>query len=97
MSQQGLGLGLGGLGRDKGFLCRDRVLLALCFDRGRCRDKMWSRSGGFMLRPRNCVATGWHNGHALVCTTNEFCHDREFSFATDFLKFSVVIENSLSR
>ena len=55
VSRQGLELGLGGLGRnrgflyrDRGFLCRNRVLLVLCRDRGRCRDRMWSRLGGLV-------------------------------------------------
>ena len=41
VSRQGLELGLGGLGRN-------RVLLVLCRDRGRCRDRMWSRLGGLV-------------------------------------------------
>ena len=50
---------LSGLGRDRGLLCRDRALLALCRDRGLCRDKVWSRPGSLVSRHRNCLTIGW--------------------------------------
>ena len=42
-----------------------------------------------MSRHINCVATGWCDGRAPVCTEDKLCRNREFSVATDFLKFSV--------
>ena len=36
------------LGRDRGFLYRDRALLALCRDHGLCHDRVWSRLGGLV-------------------------------------------------
>ena len=78
MSRHGLGLGLGGLGRDRGFLYRDIVLLALCRDRGWCHDKMWSRSKGLVSKHRNCVATERCNESSL-CAVDEFCRDRDRS------------------
>ena len=44
VSRLGLGLGLGDLGP------LDKVLLVMCCDRGWCRDRMWSRPGGLVLR-----------------------------------------------
>ena len=83
MLRHGLGLGLGGLGRDKGFLCRDRVLLALC------RDRMWSRPRGFVSRPKNCVATGYRDGRIPVCrhmssvvTENSLSRQRSFGLVS---------------
>ena len=96
-SRQGLGLGRDGLGRDRGFLCHDKVLLVMCRDRGRCCNRMWSRPRGLVSRHRNCVAIGLRDGRAPTSTTDEFCRDRESFVTIDFLKFSVGIENSLSR
>ena len=77
MSRQGLGLGLGGWGCDKGLLYHDKVLLVLCRDRGRCRDKMWSRPGGLMSRHNNCVVIGWRNGRARrALSARCSAHDR---------------------
>ena len=105
MPRQGLGLGLGGLGCDRGFLYCDRVLLLLCRGHGRGRDRMWSRLGGLTLQRKNCVDTGWHYGRAPACPTDELrrdrefsvavdelCCDREFFVATNFLKFFVKAE-----
>ena len=98
VSRQGLGLGLGGLShdrgflcrdtvhnRDRGFLCRDRVLLALCRDRGRCRDKIWLRQEGLVSQHINYVAIGRRNECALYAA-NEFCRDKSlFYFSTKSL------------
>ena len=45
-----------------------------------------------MSRPRNCVAIGWCNDHTLVCATNEFCRDKEFSVAIEIVRPRVTIE-----
>ena len=55
---------LGDLGRDRGFLYRNIVPLALCRDRGLCRDRVWSRLGGLVSRHINRVTAGWCNGGA---------------------------------
>ena len=64
MSRIGFPSMLGDLGRNRDFLCHDKALLALCHDRGLCRDRAWSRSGGLVSRHSKCVATGWYNGPA---------------------------------
>ena len=43
------------------------------------------------------MAIGWRDRHAPACVTDEFYCDREFSIATDFLKFFVAIEIVQSR
>ena len=81
VSLLGLGLRLGGLGHDRGFLYRKRVLLVLC------RDRMWSRPGSLVSRHINCVATGWRDRCVTeaTCTisvrgADEFCRDRLIKF-----------------
>ena len=54
-----------------------------------------------MSRHINCFTIGWRDGHAPVCTTDEFYrdrllkvfyHDREFSFTIEIVWPRVMIE-----
>ena len=74
---------LGGLGRDRGFLCRDRDRSALC------RDRNYVSQQGFGLS-RAWVATELGHGRRPCVhdkgmgATEEFCQDRDFYVATEF-------------
>ena len=47
---------------DRGFLYRDRALLALCRDHELCRDRAWSSPGGLVSRHCKCDVIVWRNG-----------------------------------
>ena len=79
---------MGDQGCDKGLPFSAGPFWALGHYLGQCRDWVWSRLGGLVLRHGIGVATG---GPSLL-----YC-DRKFSVVTENLRKSVVTENFVSR
>ena len=84
-------------GRDRVFICCDRIFLCqyiifLCRDRVGHNRENFCYDRGFLGRDK----AGYDREEAMrarqaleahdrvICTTREFCHDREFSIVTDW-------------